>query len=61
MKKSNIMSHLEELIDQDESLAILHPKSVNGIRATAVRSRMVCNGRKLLWRIHFQVNQWPWV
>lgn len=30
---------LEELINQDESLAILHPHSVNGIRATAVRGK----------------------
>lgn len=30
---------LEELIDQDESLARLHPESVNGIRATAVRCK----------------------
>ena len=28
---------LEELIQQDESLAVLHPNSVNAIRATAVR------------------------
>ena len=30
---------LEELIDQDESLAVLHRDSVNGIRATAVRGK----------------------
>ena len=30
---------LEELIDQDESLAVLHRNSVNGIRATAVRGK----------------------
>lgn len=30
---------LEELIDQDPSLAVLHPDSVNGIRATAVRGK----------------------
>ncbi len=30
---------LEELIEQDESLAILHRNSVNGIRATAVRDK----------------------
>ena len=30
---------LEELIEQDESLAVLHPGSVNGIRATAVRGK----------------------
>ena len=30
---------LEELIQQDESLAVLHPESVNGIRATAVRGK----------------------
>jgi hypothetical protein len=30
---------LEELIEQDESLAVLHPGSVNGIRATAVKGK----------------------
>lgn len=30
---------LEELIEQDESLAVLHRDSVNGIRATAVRGK----------------------
>ena len=30
---------LEELIDQDDSLAVLHINSVNGIRATAVRGK----------------------
>jgi len=30
---------LEELINQDESLAVLHKDSVNGIRATAVRGK----------------------
>lgn len=30
---------LEELIQQDEALAVLHPSSVNGIRATAVRGK----------------------
>ena len=30
---------LEELIIQDESLAVLHPNSVNGIRVTAVRGK----------------------
>ena len=30
---------LEELINQDESLAVLHRNSVNGIRATAVRGK----------------------
>ena len=30
---------LEELIEQDESLAVLHRESVNGIRATAVRGK----------------------
>ena len=30
---------LEELIQQDESLAVLHRESVNGIRATAVRGK----------------------
>lgn len=30
---------LEELIDQDESLAVLHRDSVNGVRATAVRGK----------------------
>lgn len=30
---------LEELIQQNEALAVLHPESVNGIRATAVRGK----------------------
>ena len=30
---------LEELIEQDEGLAVLHPASVNGIRANAVRGK----------------------
>ena len=30
---------LEELIDQDESMACLHPASANGVRATAVRGK----------------------
>lgn len=30
---------LEELINQDESMARLHPASVNGVRATAVRGK----------------------
>lgn len=41
---------LEELINQDESLAVLHPDSVNGIRATAVRDK---NGKIVIYH--------PWI
>ena len=42
---------LEELIDQDESLAVLHRDSVNGIRATAVR------GLRLVLVVHLLLPQ----
>ncbi len=36
-RKNTTKIILEELIDQDPSLAVIHPSSVNGIRATTVR------------------------
>lgn len=41
---------IEELIKQDERLAVLHPSSINGIRATAVRDK---NGKIQIYH--------PWI